>query len=215
MKHLAYLLCLLGILMSCNQSPEPTSVPEPVTETVPPPELPKAGEAEENLQTVLVYYRHPHLEALVPLERKIFRLSNPTDQVKQVIEQLTIPPDTEQGMPIWPGSTYVREIFLMGNGTVVVDFHEDFVAGLNAGTSTESFLIYSLVESILENFPKYDKVQLLVQGRAQETLLGHIDTEFPLSRSNHVYIIVPEVWEEDQITEEELSAPDYMGEGLN
>jgi len=48
------------------------------------------------------------------------------------------------------------------------------------GTSTEMQTIYSIVNSITLNYPAIKRVQLLIDGKRQKTLAGHIDISVPI-----------------------------------
>lgn len=171
-----------------------------------------------NTQTkiVTVFYRHPLIEGLVPIERPIFDHPSAEEQIKQLINQLSIAPENGEGIPIWPENTHFRELYLISDGTIIVDFDGRFVDGISAGASTESFLLYSLVGTLLSNFPRYQSVRILVDGEIRETFLGHLDIEFPLKKENHLYTIVPEERIEDQIIIEELGPVSTKADqGLN
>ena len=200
--------CLLFLLAACGNRPENTPEepdPDPSAQqaqaeprVVNPPLMMGNGE------TVTIYYHHPIVDGVVPREKKIFRHLNLADQVKQVIDHLTIAPEDGYGIPIWPEDTYVRELYMLRDGMVVIDFDEVFLDRIAAGANREVFLVYSLVNSILDNFPSFNKVQILIHGTVRETFLGHIDIEQPLERNFQLYTVVPDVREEDSLIEEDL-----------
>ena len=196
-------------LTVCTQ--EPAVVPPAPVELVAPPaplEAEVDPSTEEPLREVAVYYFHPHLEGMRLQTRYIFPHPNLAEQVKQVIDHLTIPPEQDQGSAIWPPDTYVREAYLLGDRTVVVDFDEGFLNRLSVGTVREEFMVCALVNSILQNFPDYDRVHILVQGTVRESLLGHVDIESALGLIHSSYIIPPEATPEEEVLVEDLKKRD-------
>lgn len=64
--------------------------------------------------------------------------------------------------------------------TAFVDFSSEIMKNHPGGSSGETQTIYSIVDTITLNFPKVKEVQILVEGKAEETLAGHIDISLPL-----------------------------------
>ncbi len=65
-------------------------------------------------------------------------------------------------------------------GTAFVDFSSEIMKNHPGGSSGETQTIYSIVDTVTLNFPKVKEVQILVEGKAEETLAGHIDISLPL-----------------------------------
>ncbi len=198
--------CFLALifLACCGK---PSGQPDTDQEAILQPQrqvLPDENTEEDRIRSVEVYYRHPFIEGIVPVKKEIFKTSNKADLIKQVIDHLTIPPDPEEGFTLWPENTHVREVYTLPDGTVVVDFDGRFIESIRVSVWDEDFMITSLVNSIVENFPEYDKVRILVHGSVQETLLGHIDIEFPLVHRNSIYTIVPTPEVADEVIIEDL-----------
>lgn len=158
---------------------------------------------EASQRKVQIYFRHTEYDGLIPLPRYVLKNSQ-TSQLLQVIDHLTIPPKESVGRAIWPADTYVREVFMVPDGTVVIDFNQKFLDNLQVGAGGETYLVYSLVNSILDNFEEATHVKILVEGSGSETLLGHVDIENPLQRNHLVYTVVPEPRLSDEIIEEPL-----------
>ncbi|CAM2009814.1 GerMN domain-containing protein [Acanthopleuribacter pedis] len=220
MKHCALLLSalLLGFLAAC-QSTERVTAPisdeaqtqadlalvenNALDQNPTPSNDPSPWFDEDAQRKVMIYFRHSEYDGLIPLQRAIVKNSR-TSQLLQVIDHLTIPPREAEGRAIWPKDTYVREVYMVADGTVVIDFKQKFLANLQVGAGGETYLVYSLVNSILDNFEDATQVKILVEGNGSETLLGHVDIETPLKRSAMVYTVIPEPRLEDLITIEEL-----------
>lgn len=180
-------LFLMLILSACSSAPEPQSSAARM-QALQEKEAQRRAEQQTNRQenieevaTATIYYRHPSAIQLLPVERSIIHRVDVADQVKQVIDLLSLPPKGSDAMPVWPDNIYVREIFLMENGTIVVDFSSSFLTNLAVGASDEAIMIASLVASLTENFAPYDKVRILVDGEIRESLMGHVDIEGTLN----------------------------------
>jgi len=198
------ILMLFIPILSCGNSHEEIGKP---IDPVPAPmrqALPDENAEDDRVREVSVYYRHPLVYGIVPVVKQVFKTDNKSDLIKQVIDHLTISPDPEEGSPLWPDNTYVREVYTLPDGTVVVDFDQRFIDNLHVSAWDEDFMVTSLVNSIVSNFPEYDKVRILVQGTIRETFLGHVDIEFPLALRNSIYTIVPTPDLGDEIIVEEL-----------
>ena len=213
MKVLLLLLALF--CFSCGEDALPLGLEQNQPEenkaqtTSQPNTQPQQVETTDNHQDTIVniYYRHPLIEGIVARRQQLFNHPDQVQNMKQVVNLLSITPPEKDGLPIWPDNTQIRELYLLGNGTIVVDFDQRFVSSISAGTTTEEFMVYSLVNSLLENFPTYTKVRILIDGKIRETFLGHVDIEFPLYSNKKIYTIEPEILPEDEIIVQDLSPP--------
>lgn len=64
--------------------------------------------------------------------------------------------------------------------TAVVDLSPEIIANHEGGSSGELQTIYSIVNTLSLNFPEIKDVQILVGGKKEETIAGHIDISQPL-----------------------------------
>jgi hypothetical protein len=69
----------------------------------------------------------------------------------------------------------IRDVYLIGNDTVVVDTTSQFADGHPSGIFIEQLFLISLIETLNANVPGIARVKFLVNGRERETLAGHID----------------------------------------
>lgn len=102
------------------------------------------------------------------------------DKIAQVIEELINGSEHFHYNPI-PEGTQLMSIFLDKRGVVYIDLTEAFVNNHPGGTSGEIMTIYSLVNTITENFSTIKGVKILVMGKEIETLKGHIDARNPFT----------------------------------
>ncbi|RMF87294.1 MAG: hypothetical protein D6736_13125, partial [Nitrospinota bacterium] len=80
-----------------------------------------------------------------------------------------------------PARTRVRGVYLDTEGTAYVDFSSALQEDHPGGSWWELLTIYSIVDSLTQNFPEVRRVQLLVEGKEIETLSGHVRTDMPLA----------------------------------
>ena len=196
-------LLLIGLLISCHsaEQKQQTAVTDP---TAQPPEIAEPGEEKD--PPSIVYYQQVNIGSLAPVPVNLVRHQDPAIMAKHLIDLLSIKPEDPNYEPIWPSSTYIRELFLLGDGTIVVDFHQSFVSSLSAGAALEEQMIVSLVFTLLDNFEAYKWVRILVDGQPQETFLGHVDIENPLDRATKLYTVTLSKGEDDEISVEDLDA---------
>ena len=135
-------------------------------------------------KVVILYFSTPEGEELIPVKRKIWmeKESSINNEIKKVIEELIKGPESDSFIPTVPPETKVKAIYTRGD-TIYVDFSASLVEKHPGGTSGELVTVYSIVNTLLENFPRYSKVQLLIEGSSHHTLAGHIDIRNPLSRN--------------------------------
>ncbi len=64
--------------------------------------------------------------------------------------------------------------------TAVIDLSKEFAEKNVGGSTGEMLSIYSVVDTVTLNFPEVKEVQILVEGKREKTLAGHIDISLPL-----------------------------------
>jgi len=76
--------------------------------------------------------------------------------------------------PIGAGSD-VRDVFLLGSDTAIVDTSAGFAESHPSGVLAEELTIASIVETLTTSDPRISRVKILVDGKERETLAGHAD----------------------------------------
>jgi hypothetical protein len=69
----------------------------------------------------------------------------------------------------------IKEAYVLGDGTVVIDTTQQFADGHPPGILLEELTVTSLVETLAANVPGVSRVRFLVDGHERETLAGHVD----------------------------------------
>jgi hypothetical protein len=76
--------------------------------------------------------------------------------------------------PIGAGSD-VRDVFLLGSDTAVIDTNAGFADSHPSGVLAEELTIASMVSTLNANDPQIARVKILVDGKERDTLAGHAD----------------------------------------
>lgn len=69
----------------------------------------------------------------------------------------------------------VRDVYLMGSDTAVVDASAGFADSHPSGVLVEELTIASIVDTLNANDPHITRVKILVDGKERDTLAGHAD----------------------------------------
>jgi hypothetical protein len=69
----------------------------------------------------------------------------------------------------------VRDVFLLGTDTAVVDTSASFADSHPSGVLAEELTVASIVATLNANYPQIVRVKILVNGKERETLAGHAD----------------------------------------
>jgi hypothetical protein len=82
--------------------------------------------------------------------------------------------NADSGHPMGAGSD-IREVYLMGDDTAIVDTNLPFADAHPSGVLAEELTVASLVLTLNANDAKIARVKILVNGRERDTLAGHAD----------------------------------------
>ena len=72
-------------------------------------------------------------------------------------------------------SSDVRQVYLMGDDTAIVDTNSSFADAHPSGVLAEELTVASLVMTLNANDNKIGRVKILVNGQERDTLAGHAD----------------------------------------
>jgi len=125
------------------------------------------------------------------IERRDVSGENREELVRHIVEELIKGPADDTRLRTLPDSVLVRAVFSK-EGTVWVDLGGAIQDEHPGGAWTEVLAVYSIVNSLTENFTDVNDVQLLLNGRESETFAGHVDISRPLQ--NRIQLLSGE-WE--------------------
>ena len=119
---------------------------------------------------------------LVGVERRLEQGGDTAAQARIIVEAQLAEPPAPLLSPIPPG-TRLLALYLTELGEAFVDLSEEVTLGHTGGSLEELFTVYAIVNAVTTNLPAINAVQLLINGREVDTLVGHVDLQHPLERN--------------------------------
>ncbi len=153
----------------------------------------------EGEQVAELYFYNPGKfpadpDFLIPEERVIYQIADRTLMARQILLELFRGPERRTGSledaagddpvsdasiaPTFPAGSRLRQIFILSDGTAVVDLYGDTVNSIE-GVFYELLAIHSVTRSLVLNFEEISQVRFLVEGKEQVTLAGHVSISHP------------------------------------
>ena len=165
MRRTAVIFMLLGAIAGCSKK-KPLSANLEVENKV-------------AVRTVQLFYESSDL-LLTPERRDVALPENPAGAVPMVVREL-LKGSVNASVPrLFPADIVLRGAYLLPEGTVLVDLGGTTLTnGWDTGSHQEMMAVYSVVQTVIANFPEAKRVRILVNGAPAETLAGHLS----LSRS--------------------------------
>lgn len=137
----------------------------------------QTGEKKDTNKAVTLYFADKEAMYLIPEEREVAPGNRPLAEV--VVEELIRGPQSPE-----LSRTIPPEVRLLGvrveNGVAYVNFSREIQTKHWGGSAGEAMTIFSVVNS-LARLPGIERVQFLVEGKVQESLVGHADTTQPIA----------------------------------
>ena len=131
----------------------------------------------ESTLSVTLYYPDDSGMKIIAVKRDV---KPSPDKYTAVMKSLMSGTDKKGTVDIIPKTAKLRSVKVK-DGVAKVDFSRELVKDFNGGSTGEEMLVGSIVDTLTE-FSEVKKVQILVEGKAVDTIAGHMDTEKPLSR---------------------------------
>jgi hypothetical protein len=150
---------------------------EPGAET--PEPAPLAGTDPARRISVRLYFEAADKDGLLPEERDVPFSPDLAQQLRSVVEELAKGP-TSGLVATLPQGTRVIDVFVLAHGVACVSLSSEIAAGLPGGSRAELLTVYSIVNTIVTNFPAVSRVQLVLNDQLTTTLAGHVDLGRPL-----------------------------------
>lgn len=138
------------------------------------------GEARK-IHATLFYVSDDGSE-LVPVSREVPYGATPAEQARRIAEaQVQTPP--EGTISAIPAGTSVRGLYITSHGDAYLDLSKEIVTGHSGGSLDEALAIYAIVDALTANLADVTAVQILIDGKQVDTLVGHLDLRHPLPKS--------------------------------
>jgi spore germination protein GerM len=143
------------------------------------PWIEKRGLIEGKRETTL-YFSDQEAEFLIGEKRQIRKKEEVEEEIQEVIRELIKGPRGEL-LPTLPSRTEVLSVQLDDKGIVKVDFSRALSKDHPGGSSAEVMTVYSIVNTLIINFPVIKRVQFLVEGKEIESITGHLSLNRPIA----------------------------------
>jgi hypothetical protein len=138
------------------------------------PGMRKSGEQEAKL-----YFSNEDATRLVPEKRQILLGAGTAADATAIMSELLAGPHSATLLRTIPPDTRLLNAYKI-DSTLVLDFTHELQANHPKGSTAELMTVYSIVNTMAENFLDIVTVQILVEGEEIETLAGHVDMAKPL-----------------------------------
>jgi spore germination protein GerM len=136
---------------------------------------------------VVLYFVDSAGFSLVSEEQRIAGCNDERQCIAQTIEALA--QGSQQLQPVLPGRTRVLGVEVEGD-LVRIDFSRDLVDRHPGGGLSELLTVHGLTNTLAVNFPELHRLQILIEGKIESTLKGHVDISRPL-KAEFRYSYVP------------------------
>ena len=159
------------------------------------PSLPAPDVPAERRINVRLYFETVESDGLLAEERTIAFSDELARQIRTLVEELIH--GSETGLqPTLPPETRVLEVFVTARGVAYVNLSRE-ASVLPGGSRSELHTVYSIVNSVVTNFPAVRRVQILVEDRMVPSLGGHVDLSRPLPADMTLTALPPASSDED------------------
>jgi len=129
---------------------------------------------------ILLYFSDNEGAYLIGEKRDILERDEVEEEAEETINELIKGPRGKL-IPTLPHQTKLLDLELREGGVVKVNFNKALSKDHPGGSSAEMMTLYSVVNSLTLNFPQIKRVQILIEGKAVETIAGHLSLKKPIS----------------------------------
>ncbi|NWG02048.1 MAG: GerMN domain-containing protein [Syntrophaceae bacterium] len=129
---------------------------------------------------VLLYFSDAEGEYLIGEKRRILKKNDAKEEAKETIRELINGPKGKLIRTL-PPRTKLLGFQINDEGLAKVNFNQSLSKDHPGGSTAEMMTVYSIVNSLVLNFPQIKRVQILVEGRPVETITGHLSLKQPIS----------------------------------
>ncbi len=143
------------------------------------PWLEKRGIFKEK-KGVLLYFSDREGQYLIGEKREILQRDDVEEEAEETVNELIKGPKGKL-IPTLPSQARLLDLEVDEDHVAKVNFNEALSKDHPGGSSAEMMTLYSVVNSLTLNFPQIKRVQILIEGKAVETIAGHLSIKKPIS----------------------------------
>ncbi len=140
------------------------------------------GPVEQDKVELVLYFADDMGEYLHPEVREV--VLNGSTPAEMIVRELIDGPKKDSLFSPIPKTTELLGLKI-SDRTAEVNFSRDIQTDHAGGTASEVFTIYSIVNSLTE-MEEIDRVWILVEGEAVESLAGHVIIREPLEKKERL-----------------------------
>ena len=181
-KKMSYMLAVLAavsvLALAAGCSDEQKGASSPAAQTEQMQDQEKSAAAEPKELMVNVYYPRSDGTGLVAVRRTVS--TEKDDKYTAAMKSLLTGTKEKGQTNVFPKKAKLRSV-VVKDGIATVDFSKELQTNFSGGSTGEEMLIGSIVNT-LTDFPEVQKVSILIDGSAVDTLSGHMDLSEPLTR---------------------------------
>ena len=143
-----------------------------------PETLPIVIKEEVTSREIPLYFTAPAGDFLVAESYEIPECEQDSRCIRSLLDGL-IKGSQRGNLPVLPKETKILTVEVI-NDLVRVDFSRQLVDFHPGGSLSELLSVYSLINSINENFPYIRQLQIVIEGEIEQTLKGHVRIDQPI-----------------------------------
>ena len=130
-------------------------------------------------KSIVLYFSDEEGEYLLGEKREILKKGSMKEEAKEVVEELTRG-SKKKLIPTLPAQTKVLALDIDERGVARVSFNGALTRYHPGGSSAEIMTVYSVVNSLVLNFPEIKQVQILIEGKEIDSITGHLSLSKPI-----------------------------------
>jgi spore germination protein GerM len=127
---------------------------------------------------VQLYFKSVGGDHLRAEERRI-EAGDPLAVAENLLAGLLQGPEGADLVSPIPKGTRLLHLFVTEEGTAYVDFSSELSASHCGGVAAERSTLYAIVNTLMLNLKEIERVQIVIEGKPQATLAGHLDIRHP------------------------------------
>lgn len=166
---------MLRVMDSTPPPPEAAAPPPPQTTPPPAPAVPRI--------TATLYFASEDGRGLVPVQQEVPFAEGTVAQARALIEAQLSAAAPAPLISTIPQGTTLRGLFMSQQNEAFVDLAVNVRDQHPGGSMNELFTVYTIVNTLTTNLRDVQSVQLLIDGREVDTLVGHVDLRRPLRKN--------------------------------
>jgi hypothetical protein len=128
-----------------------------------------------------LYYASTDGQRLVEVRRDVDLAPDAASQGREIV-RAQLAPAPKPYISVIPSGTTLRAFYITERGEAFVDLSRELSAAHPGGSLAELMTVHALVNAVARNLPAVQRVQILVDGQAVDSIAGHVDVRWPLAR---------------------------------